>query len=83
MARKSNRTALRLAPGFVPAYASLADLYRGLGSDREGEEVLRAGLEVAPNSADLHHALGLLFIRGKRLDDRDAGHFLWELKDLR
>lgn len=69
MARTAYRTALRLDPGFVPAYANLADLYRSLGADAEGEETLRAGLEVAPESADLHHALGLLYIRGKRLEE--------------
>jgi predicted CXXCH cytochrome family protein len=69
MAQKAYRTAMRLDPGFVPAYVNLSDLYRALGSDREGEEILLTGLEVAPQSADLHHALGLLYIRGKRLDD--------------
>jgi tetratricopeptide (TPR) repeat protein len=69
LARKAYRTALRLDPRFVPAYANLADLYRALGSDREGEALLRAGLEAVPESADLHHALGLLHIRGKRLED--------------
>ncbi len=68
-AQKAYRTALRLDPGFVPAYVNLADLYRALGSDAEGEETLRAGLAVAPDSADLHHALGLLAIRAKRLDE--------------
>ena len=69
MARKAYHTALRLDPGFVPAYVNLADLYRALGSDAEGEVTLRGGLEVAPQSGDLHHALGLLYIRGKRLDE--------------
>ncbi len=68
-AQKAYRTALRLDPGFVPAYVNLADLYRALGSDAEGEETLRAGLAVVPDSADLHHALGLLEIRAKRLDE--------------
>lgn len=69
LARKAYRTALVLDPGFVPAYANLADLYRSLGADGQGEEILRAGLEVAPENADLHHALGLLYIRGKRIQE--------------
>jgi tetratricopeptide (TPR) repeat protein len=69
MARKAYRTALGLDAGFVPAYANLADLYRALGSDAESEQMLRAGLAAEPESADLHHALGLLHIRAKRLDD--------------
>jgi tetratricopeptide (TPR) repeat protein len=68
LARKDYLTALRLDPGFVPAYANLADLYRALGADAEGEQTLKDGLQVAPDSADLHHALGLLYIRVKRLD---------------
>ena len=68
LARKDYLTALRLDPGFVPAYANLADLYRALGADADGEQTLKDGLRVAPDSADLHHALGLLYIRAKRLD---------------
>lgn len=34
--------------------------------------MLRTGLEVAPDNASLHHALGLLLIRQKRLDDAVA-----------
>jgi Flp pilus assembly protein TadD len=33
---------------------------------REGERVLREGLAAAPESADLHHALGLSLVRQKR-----------------
>jgi tetratricopeptide (TPR) repeat protein len=69
VAQSAYRRALALDPGFVPAYVNLADLYRALGSDREGETVLRSGLAAAPRNADLHHALGLLHIRGKRTRD--------------
>jgi predicted CXXCH cytochrome family protein len=65
-ARKAYQQALTLDPAFVPAYANLADLYRALGSDTEAEETLRAGLERAPDSAALHHALGLLQVRQKQ-----------------
>jgi Tfp pilus assembly protein PilF len=68
LARKDYLTALRLDPGFVPAYANLADIYRAIGADTEGEQTLKDGLKIAPDSADLHHALGLLYIRAKRPD---------------
>jgi len=69
MAQKAYQTALRLDPGFAPAYVNLADLYRALGSDAEGGETLRAGIAAAPDNADLHHALGLLYVREKKLQD--------------
>ena len=66
-AEAAYRTALRSDAGFVPAYVNLADLYRAQGRDGEGEEVLRAGLTARPDAAALHHALGLVLVRGKRL----------------
>ena len=35
----------------------------------EGETALRAGRAAAPDAAALHHALGLLLVRTKRLDE--------------
>ena len=64
-AEQAYRTALRLDRRFGPAYANLADLYRALGRDADGEVVLREGLAVIPDDASLHHALGLLQIRRK------------------
>jgi Tfp pilus assembly protein PilF len=60
------RTAIRLAPYFVPASINLADLYRMQGRDAEAEPVLRALLAEAPDNADAHHALGLLLVRSDR-----------------
>ena len=60
------KAAIRLDPRFVPAYVNLADLYRARGRDADGERILREGLKVAPNSAILHHALGLALVRMKR-----------------
>ena len=68
MAERAYQAALRLDPRFTPAYANLADLYRTQGREREAEAQLRAGLALAPDSADLHHALGLAMVRTKRLD---------------
>ena len=39
---------IRLHPGFVPAYANLADLLRQQGRDGDGERVLQQGLAAAP-----------------------------------
>lgn len=54
-----------LDPRFVGGYINLADTYRQVGRDPEGEAVLRKGLAAvpAPGNADLHHALGLLLVR--------------------
>jgi Tfp pilus assembly protein PilF len=62
------KAAIKLNPNFIPAYANLADLYRVLGRDTEGESVLRDGLKIAPKNAILHHALGLALVRMKRTD---------------
>ena len=55
--------ALTLDPSFIGAYVNLADAYRQQGHDDEGEKVVRKGLVLLPNAADLHHALGLLLVR--------------------
>jgi len=62
-------TALRLNPRFPPIYANLADLYRRQGRDLEGERSLRRGLAAAPTDPGLHQALGLWFVRQKRLPE--------------
>jgi len=62
-------TALAIDPRFVPAVVNLADLYRATGRDADGERVLRRFLEADPRSAAAHHALGLLLVRQKRLQE--------------
>jgi Tfp pilus assembly protein PilF len=57
------RTALRLDPSFVPAFANLADLDRLRGQDRQGADLLRKALVIEPNNADVRHSLGLLLVR--------------------
>ena len=37
--------------------------------EQEADGVLRRGLSLEPESADLHHALGLSLVRQKRLDE--------------
>jgi predicted CXXCH cytochrome family protein len=63
------KAAIGLNRRFIPAYVNLADLYRTVGRDAEGERILRDGLKITPRSALLHHALGLALVRLKRGDD--------------
>jgi Tfp pilus assembly protein PilF len=63
------RAAIALDPHYVPAYVNLADLYRVLGRDADGERSLRAGLDQVPGDASLHHALGLALVRLQRPDE--------------
>jgi predicted CXXCH cytochrome family protein len=60
------KTALSLDPAFTPAAVNLADLYRALGRDGEGEAILRSALARSPSDAALLHALGLLMVRKKQ-----------------
>jgi predicted CXXCH cytochrome family protein len=60
------KAALRLSPRYTLAAINLADLYRQLGRDGEGESVLRAAIAASPQDAGLHHAMGLVLIRLKR-----------------
>ena len=70
-AEDAYRTALQLNDRFVPAYVNLADLFRALGRDDEGEALLRQGLERVPadSRAALHYSLGLTLVRRSRLPD--------------
>jgi Flp pilus assembly protein TadD len=67
-AEAAYRTALRLDPSFVPAMVNLADLYRALRRDAEGEPLLRQAVATEPQNAVAHHALGLLLLRRQQLD---------------
>jgi Tfp pilus assembly protein PilF len=62
------QSAIRLMPSSVPAYVNLADVYRTLGRDAEGESILRTGLSRVPQSGALHYALGLVLTRLQRGD---------------
>jgi Flp pilus assembly protein TadD len=50
----------------VVAAINLADLYRQLGRETEGEAVLREAVATSPRDAAVHHALGLNLTRQKR-----------------
>ena len=66
-AEKLYRGAIALEPSYPPSYVNLADLYRQLQRDPEGENVLREGLARSPRSPELLHALGLLLVRKQEL----------------
>ncbi len=63
------KSALRLSPQFAPAAINLADLYRRLGRERDGSNVLRTTIALSRPDAGLHHALGLNLTRQKLPDD--------------
>jgi predicted CXXCH cytochrome family protein len=68
-AEKEYKAALTLSFQYVPAAINLADLYRQLGRDRDGESVLRSAIASSPQDAGLHHALGLTLTRERRPDE--------------
>ena len=68
-AEREYRAALEMAPWFAPAYVNLADLYRLMDREAEGEAVLRQGLERAVETAAIHHALGLSLTRAQRHEE--------------
>jgi Flp pilus assembly protein TadD len=75
------RRALAMRPSFHGAAVNLADVLRLGGRDDEGERVLRDALGRAVEKADVHHALGLLLVRRRRIDE--ALEHLRKAADLR
>jgi tetratricopeptide (TPR) repeat protein len=68
-AQAAFQQALALDPAFVPAYLNAADDFRVQGRDADARTLLQAGLRQVPDSAALHHGLGLALVR---LGDRAA-----------
>ncbi len=60
------RAALKLDPLYVPAWINLADLKRTQGQEAAAEGVIREALQVVPDSAALHHSMGLSLVRQQR-----------------
>jgi predicted CXXCH cytochrome family protein len=60
------RAAIDLDRGYVPAYLSLAEIFRTERGELDAERVLHEGLNNAPNDAGLYHALGLSLVRQRR-----------------
>jgi predicted CXXCH cytochrome family protein len=68
-AEAAYQRAIRMQPLFIPPYVNLADLYRQQGRDADGERILRQALTMHPPNGDVHHALGLLLVRQKRMPE--------------
>ena len=68
-AEREYRAALKLAPFDVRATVNLADLYRALQRDAEGEALLRDALRVHPKESSLLHALAMSAVRGGRMPE--------------
>jgi len=62
------KEALRLQPKYIPAYVNYANFYKNRGDEKSSKAILEQGLNILPETAILHHALGLWYIRAK---DRD------------
>jgi tetratricopeptide (TPR) repeat protein len=63
------KDSLSLDPTFVPAAVNLADLYRSLGREADGEATLRTALQHSPSEPALLYALGLSMARlGQRAE---------------
>jgi tetratricopeptide (TPR) repeat protein len=63
------RKALELDPTYVQAALNLADLDRALAREDEAERTLREAVKRLPQSAPVHHALGLSLVRQKRTSE--------------
>jgi predicted CXXCH cytochrome family protein len=68
-AEAAYQRAIRMQPLFIPPYVNLADVYRQQGREAEGERLLREALTMHPPNGDVHHALGLLLVREKRMPE--------------
>ncbi|MFI5398260.1 MAG: multiheme c-type cytochrome [Candidatus Binatia bacterium] len=68
-AEAAYQRAIRLQPVFIPPYVNLADVYRQQDRDADGERTLRQALTMHPPNGDVHHALGLLLVRQKRMPE--------------
>jgi tetratricopeptide (TPR) repeat protein len=57
------RKAIEIEPALTTPYVNLADLYRVMNRDREGEQILRDALKQDPDMAAVNYALGLNLVR--------------------
>ena len=61
--KRNTRRRCASARNIAPAAINLADLYRQLHRDGDGESVLRTAIASSPADAGLHYALGLTLTR--------------------
>jgi len=71
-AERAYRRAIDQDPGGVAGRVNLADMYRVQSRDAEGEILLREAVALAPENADVQHALGLLLIRRNKRNEAGA-----------
>lgn len=55
--------AMEVEPRLARIYVNMADALRQLDDDARGRSVLETGIEHVPESAAIHHSLGLLLVR--------------------
>jgi tetratricopeptide (TPR) repeat protein len=70
----SLQRSLALAPELTEAYTELASIHVAQKSLNKAREVLREGLDVNPDAADLFAALALVYLQGN--DTRSAAKYL-------
>ncbi len=68
-AEAAYQRAIKLEDVFMPAYINLADMYRLQGKEADAYKVLLNAKQAATGNADVHHALGLLLVRQKKIDE--------------
>jgi predicted CXXCH cytochrome family protein len=62
------QAALALDPYFLPARFNLVTLYNNAGRNQEAEQLLRTGIEYAPEEGELYYSLGLLLAEEQRFE---------------
>ncbi|MBA2677209.1 MAG: hypothetical protein H0U76_02245 [Ktedonobacteraceae bacterium] len=76
----SLQRSIALAPELTEAYTELAGIYVAQKSLSKAREVLRGGLDVNPDAADLFAALSLVYLQGN--DTRSAAKYLEQAEAL-
>src|SRR6186997_1761420 len=61
--------ARKLDPTFAPAYVNAADAFRAAGKEAAARDTLKDGIAMMPDSAVLHHSLGLSYARQQQSAD--------------
>ena len=61
--------ALQRNPEFLPAYLNLADLVGRAGDNERALELLAEGVRHSPETAALHHSIGLAKVRNRQADE--------------
>ncbi len=68
-ARAAYEKAIAIDPTFTPAAVALAELTRRAGDEAGAQAILQKAQAANPKSGEVAHALGLSYIRQKRLPD--------------